>query len=206
VAFGISGFGAERTAASPQVFQALSLAGQVPQPPAPPYGTPNQNLVPVTQPGSPAVPANLTLAANSTFTALLRITSQTALSVIHPPVSGGPNTTTGVEATNPAQTFQLQGPAPSGVPGEANLPQGPVSFIVTASSDALTSGAAALTRTVEGLQSAAQQVEHAVATRSTTSSSLLPVAAPHAVAKIISTIKSLAVGAVYPSPVFAFHA
>src|SRR6185312_10172132 len=70
LAFGVTGFAALRLEPQPQVFQALSLGARGPVPPAPPYGTPNQNLVPVQKTGDPSVPANLSVAAQGAFSAI----------------------------------------------------------------------------------------------------------------------------------------
>jgi hypothetical protein len=192
MAFGISGFGAPQVAASPQIFQALSLAGKPPQPPAPPYGTPNENLVPV-GPGNPrAFPANLTLAAQPAFDALVRINASTTLDVTHPGVRGGlPNTTPHIAATNPTITFQLQGPAPSGVPVLASIPQGPVSFLLGSPSDGATA-LTAIARTAELLQSVRREQA---------------VAAPiQAIKSFVRTVTNLAAASVYPKAIFSFHA
>ena len=156
MAFGISGFGATQTAVTPQVFQALSLGGKRPVPPAPPYGTPNQNLVPVALSGNPAVPANLTLAAHAAFQAVLRVTSQSVVAVGHPPLPANPNTTTAISATNPSVQQQLQGPTPAGIPVIGNPPQGPVSFSLTVAPASVTSGINALTQTVASFESQQQ--------------------------------------------------
>jgi hypothetical protein len=198
VAFGISGFGASQVAAAPQIFQALSVAGGVPQAPAPPYGTPNASLVPVA-PGDRAFPANLTLAAQSTFDAILRVSRQTPLDLAHPPIGGTlPQTTTGLAATNPAITFQLQGPAPSGVPGLADVPQGPVSFQVGSPSGPAYS-ISAIARTAAGIESAQRQSELA-------GPATLPAVSARTVTSIVRTVTNIAVSHVYPSPLFSFHA
>ena len=74
--FGITGFGAQQTYPAPQVFQALSLSGAPPVPPAPPYGNPNENLVPVARTGNPVFPANLTVVAHLTYQAVLNASTQ----------------------------------------------------------------------------------------------------------------------------------
>ncbi|HTA39935.1 MAG TPA: hypothetical protein VK760_12710 [Candidatus Acidoferrales bacterium] len=75
--FGITGFGAQQTYPAPQIFQALSLSGAPPVPPAPPYGTPNEDLVPVARTGNPVFPANLTVVAHLTYQAVLNVSAQT---------------------------------------------------------------------------------------------------------------------------------
>jgi hypothetical protein len=74
--FGITGFGAQQSYPAPQIFQALSLSGAPPVPPAPPYGNPNENLVPVARTGNPAFPANLTVVAHLTYQAVLNATTE----------------------------------------------------------------------------------------------------------------------------------
>ncbi|HZZ00427.1 MAG TPA: hypothetical protein VFE36_12730 [Candidatus Baltobacteraceae bacterium] len=202
MAFGISGFGAPQLAASPQVFQALSLGGKQPQPPAPPYGTPNENLVPVGPGNIRAFPANLTLAAQSPHDSLARISTQTPLDVAHPSVRGGlPNTTPHIAATNPTITLQFQGPAPSGIPNLATAPQGPVSFLVGSPSGeavALT----AISRTAEDLQSVQRERSLAAGAAPT----FVAAAPARSVATIVRTVTNLAVASVYPAAIFSFHA
>ena len=202
MAFGISGFGAPQTAASPQVFQALSLGGNPPQPPAPPYGTPNENLVPVAPGNGRAFPANLTLAAQPAFDALVRINAQTPLDLAHPGLTSGlPNTTPHIAATNPAITYQLQGPAPAGISALTTIPQGPVSFLVGAPSGeavALT----AIAQTAAGLENAQRRLSLAGGTPTL----VLPAAPPHAITSIVRTVTNLAVASVYPKAIFSFHA
>jgi hypothetical protein len=152
MAFGTIGFGAVQIQPSPQVFQALSLSGAPPLPPAPPYGNPNPNLVPVAQTGNPAVPANLTLAAHPAFSAILKLTNQATLLYGHPPVPATTNTTSAVAAFNPAISGQVQGPSPSGIPGPSDAPAGPISFQLTAAPANLTSGVNALTQTIAQVQ------------------------------------------------------
>jgi hypothetical protein len=151
MAFGISGFGAVQVLPSPQIFQALSLGGLPPVPPAPPYGTPNANLVPVTQTGNPALPANLTLASHATFQAILKVSTQ---SVSSPAVTPVPNTTSAVDATNPSVSNTVVGPSLGALPVIGNPPQGPVSFSLTVTPANVTSGVNALLQTDAQLQSA----------------------------------------------------
>jgi hypothetical protein len=250
VAFGLSGFGAVQTYPAPQVFQALSLANAPPLPPAPPYGNPNPNLVAVARNGNPALPANLTLAAHPAFQAILRVTGQTVLLFAHPPLAPVPNTTSAVSATNPSVSGQLQGPSPVGGSATAgDLPNGPVSFQLTAAPANLTSGADALQQTLAQLQHGAAEAaaQSAAANASANASSPATnapagsnastgpaggstpggnapaqpapapapsgstvttpaVASPSFVARIVQTVQSLAIGAVYSAPVFSFSA
>jgi hypothetical protein len=105
--FGITGFGAQQSYPAPQVFQALSLSGAPPVPPAPPYGNPNENLVPVARTGNPAFPANLTVVAHLTYQAVLNVTTQI------PPLK--PSTTAKVPVVAPnvskIDTSQIQEPS-----------------------------------------------------------------------------------------------
>src|SRR5580704_5365212 len=107
--FGITGFGAQQSYPSPQIFQALSLSGAPPVPPAPPYGNPNENLVPVARTGNPAFPANLTVVAHLTYQAVLNVT--TAL----PPVKPATTAKLPVVApnVNKVDTSQIQEPSSS---------------------------------------------------------------------------------------------
>ncbi|MBV8489177.1 MAG: hypothetical protein JO199_01515, partial [Candidatus Eremiobacteraeota bacterium] len=79
MAFGISGFGGSQVTAYPQVFQSLSLGGSAPRLPQPPYGTPNQNLVPVLPSGAPAIRAILPPAAQPAFDAFLKLNGTSLL-------------------------------------------------------------------------------------------------------------------------------
>ncbi|MBV8491176.1 MAG: hypothetical protein JO199_11665, partial [Candidatus Eremiobacteraeota bacterium] len=89
---------------------------------------------------------------------------------------------TSIGATNTRITAQLQGPPPPGIPVFENTPQGPVSFGITTS------------RNNFGLT--VQQPPSAP----------IPVAAAAGVAKIVATVKQLAVSAVYSRPTFSFKA
>lgn len=238
MAFGTIGFGAVQIQPSPQVFQALSLGGAPPLPPAPPYGNPNPNLVPVAQTGNPAVPANLTLAAHPAFSAILKLTNQSLLLYGHPPIPGTTNTTSAVGAFNPGVTGQVQGPSPTGIAGQAGVPAGPISFQLTAAPANLTSGVNALTQTIAQVQQI-QQAQAAAANATpananasnanvggnpaggapapSTAPGPAPVvhgstvttpapASPGLVAKIVQTVQSLAISAIYSGPVFSFSA
>jgi hypothetical protein len=156
--FSITGFGAVQLTAASQLFQALSLGGAPPVPPAPPYGTPNPNLVPVARSSNPppAVPVNLTLAAHSSFQAILKV-NQSLLAFGHPPIPPTPNTTTAVSATNPAISNQVQGASPNGLLSPIDFPQGPVSFDFTAAPANLTSGVNAVTQTIAQLEQGEQK-------------------------------------------------
>jgi hypothetical protein len=161
VAFGINGFGAVQTNPAPSLFQALSIGNALPLPPNPPYGNPNPNLVNVRLSGnpSPALPANLTLAAQPTQEAILKISSQAVLAFDHPPLPLTQNTTTGISATNPTISRQIQGPSPDGIAPNTDLPSGAVSFVVTSSSSSLSSGADALEQTIAKLQQGQVQAQ-----------------------------------------------
>ena len=149
--FGITGFGAQQSYPAPQIFQALSLSGAPPVPPAPPYGNPNENLVPVARTGNPAFPANLTVVAHLTYQAVLNATqlpplkpstaakvpvvvpnTNAVLTHVRPEVTAVANTTNAVSAPNPAVAGQVQGPSSTGIPARIDLPEGLVSFQVLA--------------------------------------------------------------------------
>jgi hypothetical protein len=247
VAFGINGFGAVQTYPVPSLFQALSLGNAPPLPPNPPYGTPNPNLVSVNFTGKPppAVPVNLTLAAAPVQEAIQKISAQTILSYSHPPLQATANSTTAVSATNPSIADQQQGASPDGIPARIDLPTAAVSFLVTAASSSLTSGAEALQQTIAKLQQGQEQAladdanaqNNAPSTGGSTnpsqggSSQPAPAgeappapaapaggsgggskvttpapASPGIVGKIVAGIQSLAISAIYSSPVFSFSA
>jgi hypothetical protein len=145
VAFGIGGFGAERIAATPQIFQALSLSSAPPTPPVPPLG-------------HPAPSGDLTQLAQAAFSAILEIHS------------------------NPTAA------------------QGPVAFALTEPPASQTSDQALIDLTLAKTPVPAHSESPVAAT-------VIPaIAHPALVSKIVSTVKSLAISAVYSSPVFSFSA
>jgi len=156
LSFAVTGFGAQQFTPSPQVFQALSLDRQPPVPPAPPYGTPNADLVPVARTGNPAVPANLTLAAHPTFSAILKV-NQSVLATTQFAVSPTPYSTAAVDANSPAVSGQLQGPLPSGVNSVVAAPEGPISFGLTAPPASDTADLTTVQATVSLLHAGQQQ-------------------------------------------------
>ncbi len=260
--FGITGFGAQQSYPAPQIFQALSLSGAPPVPPAPPYGNPNENLVPVARTGNPAFPANLTVVAHLTYQAVLNATqlpplkpstaakvpvvvpnTNAVLTHVRPEVTAVANTTNAVSAPNPAVAGQVQGPSSNGIPARIDLPEGLVSFQVLAAPSSVTSGADALNQTIEQIEQAERLLQQAPPnpnTASATTSSAntggsavaapsgspgstgspspgtapTPVstastpgpASPGLVARIVQTVQSLAISAVYSTPVFSFSA
>ena len=251
--FGITGFGAQQAYPTPQIFQALSLSGAPPVPPAPPYGNPNENLVPVARTGNPAFPANLTVVAHLTYLAVLNVSAQipavkpsttakllvlvpsnqTLLTHLRPEVTAVPNTTNFVGAPNPAVAGQVQGPSSTGIPARIDLPEGLVSFQVLAAASSTTSGADALNQTIDQLEAAERAIAQAPANPNATSAnaptsgdatassggapsgsapapasqvSTPAPASPGLVAKIVQTVQSLAIGAIYSAPVFSFSA
>jgi hypothetical protein len=231
LAFGVTGFAALRLEPQPQVFQALSIGARNPVPPSPPYGTPNQNLVPVSKTGNPSVPANLTLAAQPVFAAILHV-NNTIVAAGSPSVNGAPNTTSSVGANNPSVNVQVQGP---GTPnGQANVAQGPVSFSLTVAPNYVTSGEQVVAQTPQvqvpsapkaapnaPLPSLDHELQKALAANApapqsgpSSAPSLPPSSSPQyvlpsngaSVAKIVATVNQLAVSAVYPAPIFSFAA
>ena len=260
--FGITGFGAQQAYPAPQIFQALSLSGAPPLPPAPPYGNPNENLVPVARTGNPAFPANLTVVAHLTYQAVLNATqlpplkastlakvpvvtpnTNTVLTHVRPEITAVPNTTNAVSAPNPAVAGQVQGPSSTGIPARIDLPDGLVSLQGLAAPSSVSSGADALNRTIEQIEQAERLLQEAAANPnadSATSSSSsggspggaapsgssgspvstsvgaapAPVpavstpapASPGLVARLVQTVQSSAISAVYSAPVFSFSA
>jgi hypothetical protein len=203
LSFGISGFGAVQLRPLPQVFQALSLGLQPPVAPAPPYGTVNPTaLVPVQRTGNPAVPANLTLAAHGTFAAILKINAAVVSTGQYPLVSKA-FTTTALGATNPTLNALEVAPVPPSIPVVGSPPSGPVSFSLTAPPANAGIDADVVTTTA-GLLSSKPPAPHT--SSPTTTAPVTPAASPGAVAQIVATVKSLAIAAVYPAPVFSFSA
>ena len=198
MSFAITGFAGEQLRVRPQPFQALSLGGQAPVPPAPAYGTPNANLVPVSRP--PAATANLTLAAEPTFAAILNLG---AVALARPGIAAPANSTSGVSALNPGVEHQQLGPV-GGTP-VASAPQGPVSFTLT--------GPSASTPTISEPPPATPAPTPAPAIV-TSAPSLPPSRSPQyvlpsnpgLVARITATVHQIAVNAVYPAPIFSFSA
>lgn len=181
MSFGAIGFGGSRLLPQPQTFQALSLGGVAPVAPAPPFGTPNQDLVPVERGAAGSVPANLTIAAQPVFAAILQV-NPTVVGVAGAPVGSVPNSTAGVGALNPAVNHEVID-ASSGT-SPATAAQAPVSFALTAVPAYLTSGVDALPQALPSVQPAN----------------------PALVARLTHTVQQLAVSSVYGGPVFSFLA
>lgn len=129
MSFAISGFGALQYRAAPQIFQALSLAGAGPVPPAPQFGSPNQTLVPVSQASSNPL-ASLSLQAQPAAEAVAGI------SVSIQGLRSGPLTTAFAGARN--ANVLAAGGAPGTLDGIYGRvpPEGPVAFNVRASNPA----------------------------------------------------------------------
>ena len=220
MAFGVTGFAALQLRPQPQVFQALSLGSQPPVPPAPPYGTPNQKLVPVAQSPQTAH-LNLTLAAAPVFAAILHVNSTIANSS-NASVELAPNSTASVGARNPSVNVQTQ--TTSNTPSHAAVASGPVSFSLTTAPKYVTSALAALQQTPQvtaptpaldhELQKAAAANVPAPQAVPSSAPSTPPSSTPQyvlpanggAIARIVSTVTQLAVSAVYPAPIFSFSA
>lgn len=180
MSFAISGFGAQQYRATPQPFQALSLSGSAPEPPRQPYGSLNQTLVPVTRP-SAAIPFSLSLAAAPVSAAIDAVAVRSP--ALRPPstfstaFAAAHKSNELLESGKP-DTFQtLYGGFP---------PEGPVALGIRVQPriPALTRGPAS----------------PAVNAAQTSTAPAL------ALAKIVDTVKNLAVAAVYPQPVFSFKA
>lgn len=208
MSYGTTGFGGAQLYPQPQVFQALSLSGAAPVAPVQPYGTPNQNLVPVRRTGNPAVPANLSLAAQPVFAAILKV-NPAIVGISKPPIGATPNTTSSIGATNPSITHALVGTGTGTSPAE--VPAGPVSFALTTIPAYVTSSLDALEQSEAPppSQPAAAQQTAALAQPARATQQTAPSAAashPALVQRIVQTVTQLAVSAVYPGPVFSFSA
>lgn len=129
MSFAISGFGAQQYRAAPQIFQALSLAGAGPLPPAPQFGSPNQTLVSVTQASSNPL-ASLSLQAQPVAQAVAGI------SVSAQGLRSGALSTAFAGARN--GNVLAAGGAPGTLDGIYGRvpPEGPVAFNVRASNPA----------------------------------------------------------------------
>jgi len=228
LSFAITGFAGEQFRATPQTFQALSLGGAGPVPPAPPYGTPNTQLVPVSRPS--AAPANLTIAAQPAFAAILNLG---VVGVGQPGIQPPSNSTAAVNALNPGVQNQILGPV-NGTP-IAKVASGPVSFTFAGPPAFITTGLTALQKTLEAvkpvsLKPGLSPAQTPLQTNSTTSSQpqqaappppvessapslppsstpqyVLP-SSPNLIARITSTVAQIAIAAVYPAPIFSFSA
>lgn len=207
MSFGTTGFGGAQLYPQPQVFQALSLSGVAPVAPVQPYGTPNPNLVPVRRTGNPAVPANLSLAAQPVFAAILKV-SPAIIGLSRPPIGGTPNTTSSIGATNPSVSHAVVGTGSGTSPAE--VPEGPVSFALTTIPAYVTSALDALEQSQPPPaaqptpQQTAAPAQPAHAAQQTAPS--VPAAHAALVQRISQTVTQLAVSAVYPGPVFSFSA
>lgn len=199
MSFAITGFGGEQLRAQPQAFQALALAGQRPLAPASPYGTPNQQLVPVSQ-AAHALPGNLTVAAAPVFQAILNLG---VVGVSRPGITSPPYSTAAVGAKNPGVQDLVLGPV-SG-PQATPAPAGPVSFSLTATPAYITSGLAALTSSpASPVHTSGKGDPPSGDPPAPAAPQTVPVSDPATVARITATVKQLAVAAVYPAPVFSF--
>jgi hypothetical protein len=144
----IVGFGAQQLSATPQIFQALSLGGSSPVPPALLFGTPNARVVPVQQTSNGVLPLNLTLQAQSTASAIERISRAASLAglspsapqvtapaiptVSSPPVQSAPaNSTAFVGATVPNEQVVSAPVTPPGTP-PSPVPSAALTFSVVA--------------------------------------------------------------------------
>lgn len=222
MSFAIAGFAGEQFRSQPQTFQALSLGGSNPVPPAPPYGTPNTQLVPVTRPS--AAPANLTLAAQPAFAAILNLG---VVAVRQPGIPTPTNSTSAVDALNPSLQRQVLGPV-NGTP-IAKVASGPVSFSFAGPPSFITSGLTALQKTLQAVKPVSlkppdpppanpapsdpqtttpQPVVLSSAPSIPPSSSpqyVLP-SSPGLIGRITATVAQIAIAAVYPAPIFSFSA
>ncbi len=199
MSFAITGFAGEQLRAQPQPFQALSLGGRPPVPPAPAYGTPNANLVPVRRPA--AATTNLTLAAQPTFQAILNLGT---VALARPGITAPANSTAAVSAFNPGVQHQQLGPI--GGPPIANVPAGPVSFTLTVAPAVITRVSTLSPPTTPPTPATqptptAHQTSSTPATRAT-----VPPSNPSVVARISATVRQIAVSAVYQAPGFSFSA
>ena len=203
MSFGIVGFGGSQLYPHPQVFQALALGGYPPVPPVQPYGTPNQNVVPVKRSGNPSVPVNLTLSAQPFFQALLKL-NPTVVGFQNKPLgASAPNTTSGVLANKPAVNRTAVVDVPAANPSPATAPVGPISFSLTEPPSYVVP-----TPAVPSASAPAKSPELTSAPSmppSKTPQYIEPVSGS-LVQRIVQTIAQLAATAVYPAPVFSFKA
>ena len=168
-------------------------------PPAPAFGTPNANLVPVTRPA--IATTNLTLAAQPTFQAILNLGT---VALARPGITAPTNSTSAVSAFNPAVQLQQLGPV-GGTP-IANVPEGPVSFTLTVAPAVITS-VSTLSAPTTPPAPTTQPTPTARPTSSTpVTRATVPPSNPSVVARISATVRQIAIGAVYPAPVFSFSA
>lgn len=188
----ISGFGAQQYQATPQIFQALSLGGGTPAPPKQPFGTPNQNLVPIARTAA-APTLNLSLQAAPIAAAIEALsegaTGQLAPAVASPALAAGAPLSTAFAGAKNGNVLISSGPPNTldGVDGGIP-PQGIVAFSV---STPVTDAAALLPNAPQTVSPTQQTPQPAQAS---------------AVARIVNTVKHLAVAAVYPQPIFTFSA
>ncbi len=206
MSFGISGFGAAQTQAVPQLFQTLSLVGSSPVLPATPYGTAAPLPAEITQNAQSGLPLNLLLRANQQHAAILAIKEAV------PPKS--PLTTSYLGATNVLFTATPNVPPPAfsplGAPANSfgQVPV-PVSFVTTAPTAAQTATQDVVAQTFDLIKAPQTPVAapHSTSAASATSSSSVPPSGPvHTVKAFLSTVRSLAVQAIYSQPLFSVTA
>lgn len=223
MSFTISGFGARQIEAAPMPFQALSLDAAPPVAPAPPFGSPNNDLVAVRSAQGAAPLFSLSLQAAPAAAAIEAITTGAvpqAPAVSSPPVQSVPPLSTAFTgAQNPnvlvasgpsgsalgVQTPQVGGVPPEGlvalVPQNSAQPNEAALILPLPSPAPAQEAAGARNGQVQNGASIAQTGSRA------SSPNALPVTTQaQAIAKIVETVKQLAVSAVYPQPIFAFTA
>ncbi|MHB8462324.1 MAG: hypothetical protein ACYDA1_06735, partial [Vulcanimicrobiaceae bacterium] len=218
MSFGISGFGAAQTQAVPQLFQTLSLIGSSPTLPATPYGTAAPLPATVGQTSQTALPLSLLLRASQQHAAIL------AMNAVPPKP---PLTTSYLGATNVLFTATPNVPPPAfsplGAPANSfgQVPV-PVSFVTTAPTAAQTATQDVVAQTfdlikapqttgsnpTQSAQSApiATPQSHPVASGSSATGTVAPSGPVHVVKAFLSTVRSLAVQAIYSQPLFSVTA
>ncbi len=215
MSFGISGFGAAQTQAVPQLFQTLSLVGTSPTLPATPYGTAAQLPAAVTQNAQSGLPLNLLLRASQQHAAIL------AIKAAVPPKP--PLTTSYLGASNVLFTATPNVPPPAfsplGAPANSfgQVPV-PVSFVTTAPTAAQTATQDIVVQTFDLIKapqatdanpkpSAPLPATGATPQATPTAPSAVAPSGPvHTVKAFLSTVRSLAVQAIYSQPLFSITA
>lgn len=216
MSFAISGFGARQVQATPQLFQALSLAGSTP-PARSEFGTPNNQLVPVHSAQGATPLFSLSLQAAPVAAAIEAVRNGSALqapAVTSPAVgAAAPFSTAFTGAQNPnilvgsgpaGATLPTETPQVGGVPPEGLVALAPQNASQPNEAD-LISGLPPVTTQTNATNPVATNQPQATGTQAHSTVALAS-SSPSAIAKIVNTVKQLAVSAVYPQSLFTFTA
>lgn len=219
MSFGISGFGAAQTQAVPQLFQSLSLVGSSPTLPDAPFGAASPLPADVTQNAQSGLPLSLLLRANQQYAGILAIKAVPPTPPLTTSYLGAANVLFTATPNVPPPAFSPLG-APANSFGQVPVP---VSFVTTAPTAAQTATQDVVAQTFNLIKAPQTSVatttpsaplsttpatpqSSPVASAATSSSSVPPSGPVHVVKAFLSTVRSLAVQAIYSQPLFSVTA